>query len=181
MPFRVYERFDPELPVFHHPGNRFFQLAGRHSLVRQAWEKRGEPLDEGWSICADELASLYSKGAHTSETLRLIFDFAPKAKTGISLLELATLHVYTIGYGSGELQWTVLMPMMRQALWKPLESDATEKERQKLISRYRDPGVDADESVEFLYLRGNWLWGRIGAVNAAIIEEGPRNFFRCFF
>ena len=177
--FRVYRRVKSDQAVTFENTGELFKLAG-YNLLFEAWKEAGEPTDEGWSASADDLIRIQSDGEHSSQTMRLVFDYNPTAKRQVGLVELTAIRAYMFAYGSDEVVWSILMLAMRSVLWEELDHDVTKEERARLIERYTEP-EEPKECVEFLYLRDNWNFGPSGMVNAAMIEEEPRAYFRKFF
>lgn len=182
MAFLIYELTDQAHSPILKPTGETFSLAG-HNLIYRAWQKSGQPTDQGWHISADELIRLHSDGQESYGTRRLIIDFDPKAKRRIGLIELLDIYAYTHGYGSGEASWTPLMLRMRYAFYKEYESEITEEHKSRIIGTI-PLSEDGNDFVEFLYLNGpdkGWNWGKNGMTNAAFLQGDARAYFRKFF
>ena len=159
MPFFVYTRMQP--------GGEWvkkgqFKLAG-YGLLYQAWETRNQPIDEGWEVSAEELVQIHSHNQYTTDTMRLIIQWANNNPH--ALMELLHVYAYTWGTEDSSAEWTPLMLRLRRVDIQAL------------------PTNDGD-LVEFLYLKGEdagFNFGRVGMVNAPFIEREAREYFRQFF
>ena len=163
MPFRVYTRVQPDGEWIR---KGHFKLAG-NGLLRQAWEKRKQPVNEGWEVSVEELIQIHSCGQNTADTMRLIIQWArdkPRA-----LIEPLRVYAYTWGTSDGKAEWTPLMLRLRHVDIQALPDDILPAD---------------DDFVEFLYLRGEdarFNWGPVGMVNTPFIAGEARHYFRQFF
>ena len=164
------------------PTGEHFRLAG-YNLIYQAWKIRGQPLDHGWHVSADELIRIDSNGLHTYDTRRMVIDFDPNARWRIGLIELLDVYAYTWGNGSGEASWTPLMLRLRDVFYEEYDPEITNHQRNEIMQQLPEPNDDSD-FVEFLYLKGcdgSWNWGMNGRTNAAFLQGEARAYFRQFF
>ena len=147
-----------------------FSLAGKH-LLRQAWQTRNCPVNAGWNVTADEMIRLRTGGTESYKSHRLIIDYYPSNRREISLIEL--LEVFVFKYET----WTPLMLKLRDVWCYSSDVEMTQAQRDALKAQIV-PDYGAEEFIEFLYLQGNWNWGRNGSTNAAFIQGAARNYFR---
>ena len=182
MAFLIFERIHENGgAVMLQPTGEDFRLAG-HNLIYQAWEERGQPIDQGWHVSAAELIQIYSNGLQTYDTRRMVIDFHPDARWRIGLIELLDVYAYTWGGdNAGQVSWTPLMLRIRDVHYKEYEHEITAQQKNKIMQQLPEPGDDTPDFVEFLYLQGNWNWGRNGTTNAAFLSGEAREYFREFF
>ncbi len=154
---------------------------GGNGLIKQAWEKRGKPLNEGWNITLEELQAFrFSEPASAAK--RLTIDFDPKANWRIGLVEPEVIYAYTYGNKQGLPTWTPLMLKLRNVFYNDIYDGALTKEKKDALLAEGIVQNSEEECIEFLYLQGtSWNWGRNGSTNAAFIEAGAREYFRPFF
>jgi hypothetical protein len=183
MAFLIYDRkpqsgHDLLIKTQHH-----FSLAG-YQLIYKAWEKQGCPFDSGWKAGADELIQIWSEGAQTYDTTRLLIDFHPSSRDRIGIIELLEVFAYTYkGSGALNAAWTPLMLRLRDVYYLEFKKKISDSTKERLIQRFNKPKY-GQEFVEFLYLQGHkggWNWGRTGGTNAAFIESPARDYFRNYF
>jgi len=162
-----------------------FQLGGRH-LIYEAWELRGRPLGEGWSVSADQLIKLH-KATESDATRGLIIDFDPNSRYRIGLVELLDIRAYTHRTEpSNQASYTPLMLRLRDVYYREREQgepEITPEEKACAISDLPEPASNRD-FLSFRYLNGDrlcWNWGKNGATSAAFVQSGAREYFRQFF
>ena len=147
MAFLIFERTDGN------EGSGVIQLTGEHfslagyNLIYKAWKKRGQPLDQGWHVSADELIRIDSNGLQTYDTRRMVIDFSPNARWSIGLIELLDVYAYTWGYGSGKAAWTPLMLRLRDVFYEEYYSKITDQQKNEIMQQLPEPNDDSD-----------WLW-----------------------
>ncbi len=162
-----------------------FSLAGaRNGLLTRAWEQKGKPVGEGWHVPREELVQLYSDGNHDISNRLLGSLWNSKTNNGIGVVELLDVYGYT--FGSDEnvegVGWTPLMLRVGEVFGRSLEEPMNESQKIEFLSSPQKELPDPQhESIEFLYLQGNWNWGPTGNVNAAFIYDGARKYFKQFF
>jgi hypothetical protein len=179
MPFLVYRRSEKDgLEVLESMGNNF-QLAGS-GLLYKAWQEFGEPANKGWHATANDLIRINSEGKESYSTVRLLIDFEPVAPKRISLGELLDVYAFTFVHSEATVEWTPVMLRGRTVFYEEGAYDSPqERDQRKRV--LVDPPYEKEEFVEFLYLQGNWNWGRNGQTNAAFIFGEARTYFRQFF
>jgi len=170
---------------------RNVKLAG-YNTIYKLWEQKGKPLDQGWHITRNDIATILTEGNGNHNSHRLIIDFYPnpKSKQDIALIEVLDIYAYTYGDSKrNKSDWSIIMPRLRDVYIDKLEQkkDFEEIERTKrefsIDKRQDDPALDI---YEFLYLHGDydkqpWNFGRVGQVNAAFIHKPARDYFKNFF
>ena len=168
MAFRMFERTIGRAGIgVLRPTGKSFSLAG-FNLIYQAWQHRGEPLNEGWQVSANELVKLYSDGVQTYDTRRLLIDCHSRGHIG--LIELLDVYAYTWGT-DGRAVWTPVMLRLQ---------DVYEGKKWDSSMAFLEPESGPD-FVEFLYLNApKWNWGT-GTATAAFIHGEAREYFRKFF
>jgi hypothetical protein len=181
MTFHLYRIEDEQgIHVLANTGEEFV-LAGRN-LLYKVWQARGNPVNSGWNVKANELIGLHTGGTGSYETHRLIIDYYPSSTERIPLIEL--LEVFAFTWGEREpsiVHWTPLMLKLRDVCDHWGDSAISAEDRQLFKSRLVNPAY-GEEFVEFLYLQGEkWVWGRNGSTNAAFIHGAARDYFREFF
>ena len=186
MAFLVFERTKgtsgSDGSVALRPTGESFRLAG-YNLIYRAWEKRGQPVDQGWHVSADELIRTYSRDQQTSDTRRLVIDFHPRSRWRIGLIELLDVYAYSWGNNSAKVAWTPLMLRLRDVFYEEFDDEITPHEKNELIKEIPETNP-APDFVEFLYLNGadkGWSWGMNGRTNAAFLRGDARAYFRQFF
>ena len=183
MAFLIFECTDGSKgSVVLRPTGESFCLAG-YNLIYQAWEKCGQPLDQGWHMSADDLIRIHSNGLQTYDTRRMVIDFHPKARWRIGLIELLDVYAYTWGNDSGKAAWTPLMMRLRDVHYEEYDHEITDQKKSEIMQQLRERD-DAPDFVEFLYLNGSkkgWTWGMNGMTNAAFLKGEARAYFRQFF
>ena len=179
MAFMFYERKDGNLIQT----GKYFRLAG-YNLIYSIWKKRGEPINQGWHMSADDLISEYTSGKGNIQTNALLIDFDPNARNRIAIIELMDIYAYTYSRASGkEAEWTPMMLRLRDVLYDEYEREISDEEKKEEIKIIKQPFSEKD-FVEFLYLNGpkkGWNWGRNGMTNAPFIKGPAREYFRKFF
>lgn len=179
MSFLLYNKKIDNDKVFYLNKNQNYKLGG-YGLIYQAWEKKGKPINKGWSVTASELLSHYEEDFDADEHLLLI-DFDPNSKYRIGIIEIEKMHVYTYGNAEdGSVYWSPMMWELRNVFYEEEYEDLNEEEKGKIISEI-EIFPDRSRNVEFLYLQGGWNWGRNGSTNAAFIPDEARDYFRQFF
>ena len=125
------------------PTGEHFSLAG-YNLIYEAWEKRSQPLDQGWHVSADELIRIDSNGLQTYDTRRMVIDFDPNARWRIGLIELLDIYAYTWGNGSGEVAWTPLMLRLRDVFYEEYDPEITDQQKNEIMQQLPEPNDDSD-------------------------------------
>jgi len=160
-----------------------YSLAG-YNLIRSIWEKRGKPINEGWSVEVDELIRLKTNGQSDYNSIRFLIDFHPSSKKRIGIIELLRVYAYTYGdHTTRAVYWTPMMFVARDVFYKEFEQKITPEDKERLITKFNGPEY-GPPFVEFLYLNGDnygWNWGANGRTNGAFIEGKAREYFRQFF
>lgn len=161
--------------------NTEYSLAGRRKgLIYRAWKERCKPLNRGWQVSAPELVRIYNS-QETYETMRLLIHWNPDARNRVGVSEILDIYAYTWGDStSGQVGWTPLMLRLRDVFEEEYRRNLTNEEIENVLRELPEPTGDSD-FVEFLYLRDNWNWGRVGMVNATFIHDAARDYFRKFF
>ena len=167
---------------------RNVKLAG-YNTIYKLWEQKGKPLDQGWHITRNDIATILTEGNGNHNSHRLIIDFYPnpKSKQDIALIEVLDIYAYTYKNQIGKASWTVLMLRLRRVreeefketeITKKLED---EKKEFSIDKREDDSGLDV---FEFIYLLGEkegFTAGQVGRFNAAFIDKDARRYFKNFF
>ncbi len=153
-----------------------FSLAG-HNLLYNAWQEKHSPLNDGWQVSEEDLIGLLTHNEHNLTTRRLIIDFAPCSPQRIGLVELRNVYAYTWNDGNNNPRWTPLMLRYVKVLERPLGDET----RQEILNAIPLPEQDAPVYFGFLYLKGDWNWGRIGQTNAAFLYGAALEYFRRYF
>ena len=160
--------------------NEGYRLGG-YGLIYQSWIKRGQPINKGWSISAEELLSNYQNNFDVSNHILLI-DFDPNSTYRIGMIEIEKIHVYTYGNEmDGSVHWSPMMWEICDIFYQEDYENLSIIDKGKIISEIELDCSEMKKSIEFLYLQGNWNWGRNGSTNAAFIQSGAREYFRQFF
>jgi hypothetical protein len=183
MAFLVYERAAKGEKHVLRATDQSFSLAG-YNLLYAAWERRSRPVEVGWHATSDELIRIRTKNQQSDETQRLIIDFHPSSNRRIGLIELTDVYAFTWGDGTGEPSWTPIMLKIRDLFYEEYDQPIRQEQKTEVIAELDEPGDDAPDSVEFLYLNGpdyGWNWGRNGMTNAAFLHGAARAYFRQFF
>lgn len=160
-----------------------FSLGG-YNLIYKAWQQKGNPINSGWHVTADELIRLHTGNANSYADRRLVIDFDPKATWRIGLIELLDVYAFTWGDGNGGPSWTPLMLRMRDMYYEEYEHPITPSQKVAVLGNLPEPPVEAVDFVEFLYLNGpnfGWNWGKNGMTNAVFIQGEARDYFKQFF
>ena len=137
---------------------RNVKLAG-YNTIYKLWEQKGKPLDQGWHITRNDIATILTEGNGNHNSHRLIIDFYPnpKSKQDIALIEVLDIYAYTYKNQIGKASWTVLMLRLRRVreeefketeITKKLED---EKKEFSIDKREDESGLDV---FEFIYLLG---------------------------
>ena len=164
-----------------------FKLAGnREGLIYRTWIKRGKPVNEGWTVTADELIQIYAEEFNYTDyngnVYSLIIDFHPSSEDRIGLLEIERIHIYT--YGDDEyVEWSPLMLELREVYNNSNIENFSKNLKEGLLERV-EVKPDQEQIIEFLYLNGEdytWNWGKNGRTNAVFLHKPARDFFRNFF
>lgn len=182
MSFLVFEQFAEGRQATLRPTGHHFKLAGRN-LLYKAWQRLGRPLNAGWHVSRADLLDLHFGTGPRPPDPRLIIDFHPSATGRIGLVEPMDIYAWTFGDENGRAVWTPLMLRLQDAFYEEYEVALTPECKVAIMERVPTPWPGG-ESIEFLYLNGEdrgWNWGRNGMTNAAFIQGGARNYFRCFF
>ena len=167
---------------------RNVKLAG-YNTIYKLWEQKGKPLDQGWHITRNDIATILTEGNGNHNSHRLIIDFYPnpKSKQDIALIEVLDIYAYTYKNQIGKASWTVLMLRLRRVreeefketeITKKLED---EKKEFSIDKREDESGLDV---FEFIYLLGEkegFTAGQVGRFNAAFIDKDARRYFKNFF
>jgi len=167
---------------------RNVKLAG-YNTIYKLWEQKGKPLDQGWHITRNDIATILTEGNGNHNSHRLIIDFYPnpKSKQDIALIEVLDIYAYTYKNQIGKASWTVLMLRLRRVreeefketeITKKLED---EKKEFSIDKREDESGLDV---FEFIYLLGEkegFTAGQVGRFNAAFIDKDARHYFKNFF
>ncbi len=160
--------------------NEGYKLGG-YGLIYQAWIKKGKPINKGWSISAEELLSNHRDNFDASNHLLLI-DFDPNSKTRIGIIGVENIHLYTYGDESNNsVHWSPMMWEIFDVFYEENYENLIVVDKAKIISEIEMHSDERKKSIEFLYLLGNWNWGRNGSTNAAFIQSDAREYFRQFF
>lgn len=180
MAFLLYSKEYRNHKLYYINKNEGYKLGG-YGLIYQSWVKKGKPINKGWSISADELLSNHKENFDASSHLLLI-DFDPNSKSRIGIIEIEKIHIYTYGDEStGSVHWSPMMWEIFDVLYEEDYDNSTIIMKQKIISEIEVNTLKRKKSIEFLYLLGNWNWGRNGSTNAAFIQSEAREYFRQFF
>jgi len=182
MPFYLYKRAqDDSRECLGKIGK--ISLGGRNAIFR-AWKGRGKMVNRGWHVTGEELIKEADIKVAEGARCSIIIDYDPGAKHRIELLELLDIYVYTYGNTkTGTVWWSPLMLRLR-TVWHYESKHAISKEQRiQKIERLCEP-KNGPDIFEFLYLQGEdrgWAWGRVGQVNAPLIEKEAREYFKIFF
>lgn len=164
-----------------------FSLAGnKNGLIHQMWIKRGKPINQGWTVTANDLLGVYAEEYkypnYNSEEYALIIDFHPTSTDRIGLLEIERIHIYTYG-DEDYVEWSPLMLELSEIYSLSGIKNFSNDIKEKILDRI-EVKLQREKIIEFLYLNGDdysWNWGKNGKTNAAFIYKDSRNFFKRFF
>ena len=183
MSFMLYE-------VLKQGGTEHLRFAGEHyalagnNILKQLWESKDRPFNQGWHVSANEMIAHLTCRAHTAETRRLLADASPNTPNRIEIIEIRDIWAFTLGDDQTlQAWWTPLMLNIRGVLHRDGVHDIPAEERRAMIHDIRDPEY-SPECREFLYLLGDdrgWSWGMSGRTNAAYLEPQVRDYFREYF
>lgn len=179
MPFYLYEK-DNINGEEHLELQKSISLAG-YNILYNLWIKQGKPLNKGWHADIGDLIQEATEKKGSLDTNTIIFDITPNRKNEINLLELLDIWAYTYE-DNNKANWTPLMLRMRNAFYYWSDELMTQEEHTDKIKRF-SPEYGED-IFEFLYLKGDegfWNWGRVGNVNAPLLDKTARKFFKKFF
>jgi hypothetical protein len=159
MPFLLY-RFDP------HPGEyrliRGIRLAGKNGPFKAVFDDLGGPE---WHLMDTHILRLLEEPE--PEEHRIVIDLKPNAQREVSLYRLRDVWGYT------EAGWTPLALRLES-----LYADSSQDNPSAFKHAFVEP-PDRYFIYEFLYLKGNWNWGRVGGVNGAMLwPDALRYFFK---
>lgn len=179
MSFILYEARNTTLYSTDKP----FYLAGDHA-IRKLWYERGQPLNEGWEISAQDILAKNDTAGYDQSRLRLVSDYHPRSRKRIGIVELKKIYLYTLGCmrsGKAVVEWTPLMMEMRGVYYKEFPTPLSDAE---IAAKKKKLPIPHDDSpiMGFLYLKGeNWTFGKPGAVNATFLYGAAREYFRQYF
>lgn len=160
-----------------------FPLAG-NGPIKRLWEQRGKPLEQGWSVTADDIIGALNIPEEKRKYTRLIIDFHPGSNTRIAMVELEEVYLYTYSYEeNGEMlpEWTPMLNRYRSVYYKEFDRPLSDGEREDRKQKF-DIVSDSKPLFSFRYLKGkNWLYGKPGATNAAFIYGEALDYFRRYF
>jgi len=128
----------------------------------------------GWEISKSELKEQLLLDGYEEDHYEIVYDVEP-TKIRTNLKQLEKLYLYTHNYHENKAHWTVIMLILKDILFE--DSRILNKEK-------FDPNPNGKEIVEFLYLQGDdgsWSYGKVGQMNAAMIEPDARDYFRKYF
>ena len=183
MAFMLYEACNQGGIEHLHFTGEHYSLAG-NNILKQLWESKGRPLNQGWHVSADEMIAYWTRHAHSAETRRLLVDASPNTPDRIEIIEIREIWAFTLGDDlTRQAWWTPLMLNIRGVLHCDGVEDMPTEERRAMIHDIRDPEY-SPECREFLYLLGDdrgWNWGMSGRTNAAYLEPQVRDYFRDYF
>lgn len=180
MPFYLYRRFQENSKEFLEK-QRQIKLAGHN--MKCLWRKKGKPINAGWHISLDDIIQENISEGNDARDHTVIIDLDPSSRKIITLLELSDIYAFTYGQNS-VVSWTVLMLKLKE-IFAHSDKNLTSKKREQIIHKIQNP-ADNEKSAatEFLYLQGEnrgWNWGMVGYVNAALIYEDAKEFFKKYF
>jgi len=179
MAFMLFKKERKEAGVYYANAHQSYKLAG-YGLLYNLWNKRGKPVESGWSITADELLKEHDEKI-SDISHALVIDFDPNSQSRIGLVEIEAIHIYTYGDKAGAA-WSPIMLELRDVYYEEFDQPITPDQKSKTLARVPDFSPDRKKIVEFLYVRGeSWNWGRNGITNAAFIYDDARKYFQKFF
>lgn len=177
MPFYLYKR-EKRNRIECFKQQRRIKVAEK-TLLYKCWNSKGRPLGTHWQIDREDLIREATDGGD-SKAYRIYFYYNPNAenKSGLFLLEPMKIYAYTYKK-NGEARWTILLLKLRELRNQASQRILTKAERDKLVRFFCS--VKYKNVSEFLYLqgdKGNWNWGRVGSVNAALIYPDVKAKFK---
>jgi hypothetical protein len=180
MAFIIFRKETQNGKAIYIHNNQNYQLAG-YGLIYSLWIKKGKPLNQGWSISADEILSEFI-ASYSDKTHSLVIDFHPSSDYRIGLIEIEHIHLYTFGWEE-KATWSPMMLELRDVFYSEDYEGLTAPQRRKEMDIIEiEP--NRQRIIEFLYLNGeerSWNWGRNGMTNAAFLHDESRNYFRKYF
>lgn len=183
MAFMMYKKVRKGNEVFYKNENVSFRLAG-HNLIYKLWCMKNKPINEGWTITADNLLNEYDETNRNNQTHALIIDFHPSAKYRIGLVEIKKIHLYTYGEKeNAKAHWSPIMLELETLFYNDNYKKLLPEEKLKIINEIPE-SVDREKIIEFLYLNGDdysWNWGSNGMTNAAFLHKEAIDFFKDYF
>jgi hypothetical protein len=153
-------------------------LAG-DNIIQSVWRQLGKPFN-GWHVNQEQLLqSAVNWAGRPPDGYHIIIDSAPSLKDRVDLVSLSDVYAYTYPdqNESGDALWSVLMLKCRSVFFRDKLSPA---EKDQLSNEF-PPRADGDEYVTFLYLRDQWLFGRLGGMNGAWLDWEARAYFSRFW
>ena len=156
-------------------------LSGRSGLVFEIFEKRNlySQLSSnkegiGWEITKPDLQNQILLDGLGDGNNEILFDVEPN-KTRTNIKQLEHIHVFSHNYKDRLIYWSVMMLELKTILFN---------DREKKNIEIFIPGKSKDRIIEFLYLKGEdrgWTYGQVGRMNAAMIEQCARDYFKKYF
>jgi hypothetical protein len=177
MAFLLFSKKRQGESLFYSNTGNSYKLAG-YNLIYRLWEKRGRPVEQGWSVTADEILRQLNP-EFSENTHSLVIDFDPKSTSKIGLIEIERIHIFTYGHAS-QADWSILMLEMRDVYYEEDCELAAPEMKAKCLQQLKIQ-KDRKKIFEFLYFQGNWCFGRNGSTNAGFIHDEARHFFLPFF
>jgi hypothetical protein len=178
MAFMLFKKERSDSGVFYSNAHQGYKLAG-YNLLYKLWNKRNKPVECGWSVTADDLLKEHGDGFN-SDDYALVIDFDPNSQECVGLVEIEAIHVYTYGNDSGAF-WSPMMLELRDVYSEEdYDEPITPNQKQDILARFV-LSPNRQKIIEFLYLQGNWNWGRNGSTNAAFIHDAARKYFQHIF
>jgi len=177
MAFLIYQKEQRDNKTLYINRQQNYKLGG-YGLIYSLWKKRGMPLNQGWSVNVNDLLQEYNEN-YNDKNHSLLIDFHPSSKNRIGIIEIEHIHLYTFGENM-TAYWTPMMLELRDVFYKENYENLSNGEKKRIISEI-EVYAERQKIIEFLYLQGNWNWGRNGSTNAAFIHDEPRKYFKKFF
>ena len=177
MAFIIFKKEKIKDKLFYIHNDESYKLAGI-GLIKNLWEKNKNPINKGWSISANDILKEHRE-EYADDTHSLVIDFHPSSTERIGLIEIEKIHLYTYGKGK-TAYWTPMMLELRDTFYEEDYENLTAEKKRKEINKIK-VNDERSQIIEFLYLQGNWNWGRNGSTNAAFLHEESRNYFKNFF
>lgn len=133
-------------------------------LIRSAWERKGSPMYEGWTVTDADMLAVWECEPETSA---LVIDMKPKGQD-VSLFQLWAVSGWTDG------SWTPLMLHLRTLFW----DDPPDKPIEEFKSSFKRDPAQGKYVRTFMYVRGKgWTRGGIGASSRLLITDGLWDYF----
>jgi hypothetical protein len=179
MAFLIFKKQSSGAGVCYSDARQHYKLGGKSGLIYRLWDKKNRPVECGWSVTANDLLQEHGS-EYSHDGYALVIDFHPEAKDRIGLVEIEAIHVYTYGSSDGAY-WSPMMLELRDVYYdEDFDQPITPEQKQEILERC-ELSSTRKKIIEFLYLQGNWNWGRNGSTNAAFIFDDARKYFQRVF